>query len=63
MFEKMKERRRQRQEEEERRRREERARLLAMSEKELMVEILMELRYLEDQIEDVETSIALHCGE
>ena len=44
MFEKMKEKARQREEEREQRIREEKARLLALSEKELLVEILMELK-------------------
>ena len=50
MFEKMKEKARQRQEERERQIREERNRLLSMSEKELLVEILLELKRVEDRI-------------
>ncbi|MBP3935979.1 MAG: hypothetical protein IK954_00150 [Clostridia bacterium] len=60
MFERMKEKARQRQEERERQIREERNRLLSMSEKELLVEILLELKRVEDRIEDVETSVRIY---
>ena len=57
MFERMKEKARQRQEERERQIREERNRLLSMSEKELLIEILLDLKRVEDRIEDVERSV------
>ena len=57
MFERMKEKMRQRQEEREQQIREEKNRLLALSEKELLVEILLELKRIEDRIDDVETSV------
>ena len=52
MFERMRERIRQQQEEREQRIREERNRLLSLSEKELLVEILMKLKCIEDKIDD-----------
>ena len=57
MFEKMKEKARQRQEEREQKIREEKNRLLALSEKELLVEILMELKNVEDRLGDVERTV------
>ena len=60
MFESMKERKRQRQEEREQRIREEKNRLLSLSEKELLVEILFELKRIEKGIDDVESSICIH---
>ena len=60
MFEKMKERSRQRQEERERQIIEEKNKLLSLSEKELLIEILMELKRIEDRIDDVETSVRLY---
>ena len=60
MFESMKERKRQRQEEREQRIREEKNRLLSLSEKELLVEILFELKRIENGIDDVESSIRIH---
>ena len=60
MFEKMKEKARQRQEEREQKIREEKNRLLALSEKELLVEILMELKNVEDRLDDVERTIRLY---
>ena len=60
MFERMREKARQRQEERERQIREERNRLLSMSEKELLVEILLELKRVEDRIEDVERSVKIN---
>ena len=62
MFERMKEKARQRQEERERQIREERNRVLSMSEKELLVEILLELKRVEDRIEDVETSVRIYSN-
>ena len=60
MFESMKERKRQRQEEREQRMREEKNRLLSLSEKELLVEILFELKRIENGIDDVERSICIY---
>ena len=60
MFESMKERKRQRQEEREQRIREEKNRLLSLSEKELLVEILFELKRIENGIDDVEGSICIY---
>ena len=60
MFERMKEKMRQRQEEREQQIREEKNRLLALSEKELIVEILLELKRIEDRIDDVETSVRIY---
>ena len=57
MFESMKERKRQRQEEREQLIREEKNRLLSLSEKELLVEILFELKRIENGIDDVERSM------
>ncbi len=62
MFEKMKERIRQQQEEREQQIREERNRLLSLSEKELLIEILLELKRIEDGIDDVETSVRFHSN-
>ena len=60
MFERMKEKMRQRQEEREQQNREKKNRLLALSEKELLVEILLELKRIEDRIDDVETSVRIY---
>lgn len=60
MFEKMKEKARQMQELREQQIREEKNRLLSLSEKELLVEILMELRRIEDAIDDVDTTVRIH---
>lgn len=60
MFEKMKEKIRQRQEEREQQIREEKNRLLSLSEKELLVEILLELKRIENKIDDVETSVRIY---
>ena len=60
MFESMKERKRQRQEEREQQIREEKNRLLSLSEKELLVEILFELKRIENGIDDVERSIRIY---
>ena len=57
MFERMKEKARQRQEEKEQRIREEKRRLLLLSEKELLVELLMELKHIEDRLDDIENTI------
>lgn len=60
MLERMKEKIRRRQEEREQQIREERNRLLSLSEKELLVEILLELKRIEDRIDDVETSVRIY---
>lgn len=60
MFEKMKEKIRQRQEEREQQIREEKNRLLSLSEKELLVEILLELKRVENKIDDVKTSVRIY---
>ena len=60
MFERMKERIRQQQEEREQQVREEKNRLSSLSEKELLVEILLELKRIEDKIDDVETSVRMY---
>ena len=60
MLDKMKEIIRQRQEEREQRIREEKNRLLSLSEKELLVEILLELKRIENKINDVETSVRIY---
>ena len=60
MLESMKERKRQRQEEREQLIREEKNRLLSLSEKELLVEILFELKRIENGIDDVERSIRIY---
>ena len=62
MFESMKERKRQRQEEREQLIREEKNRLLSLSEKELLVEILFELKRIENGIDDVERSIRIYIS-
>ena len=62
MFERMKEKARQRQEERERQIREEWNRLFAMSEKELLIEILLELKRVEDRIDDVGRSVRIHSN-
>lgn len=58
----MKERSRQRQEEREQRLQEEKNRLLSLSEKELLVEILMELKCIENKIDDVDFSVRSHSN-
>ena len=60
MFERMKEKKRHRQEEREQKIREEKNRLFSLSEKELLVEILLELKRIEDRIDDVETSVRIY---
>ena len=52
MFERVKEKIHQRQEE--------KNRLLSLSEKELLVEILLELKRIEGRIDDVETSVRIY---
>lgn len=59
MFERIKEKNRRRQEEREQQIREAKNRLLSLSEKELLVEILLELKRIEDRIDDVEASVRL----
>lgn len=60
MFERMKEKICQQQEEREQQIREEKNRLLSLSEKELLIEILLELKRIEDRIDDVETSVRIY---
>lgn len=60
MFEKLKERQRQARAQRERELQEKKLRLLALSEKELMVEILLELNRMNDQLENVENSIRMY---
>lgn len=60
MFEKMKEKARQREEERKQQIREEKNRLLSLSEKELLVEILFELKRIEDKIDDVDASVRIY---
>lgn len=60
MFERMKENLRQRQEKREQQIREEKNRLSLLSEKELLVEILLELKRIENKIDSVETSVRLY---
>lgn len=60
MFERMKEKNRQRQEKREQEIREEKNRLFSLSEKELLVEILLELKRIEDKIDDVERSVRIY---
>lgn len=62
MFERMKEKIHQRQEEREQLIKEEKNRLLPLSEKELLVEILLELKRIEDRIDDVETSVRIYSN-
>ena len=57
MFERMKENLRQRQEKREQQIREEKNRLLSLSEKEVLIEILLELKRIEDRIDSVEESV------
>ncbi len=59
MFEKMKERARQRQEEKEQKILEEKKKLVSLSEKELLAEILLELKRIESRIDEVETSLLI----
>lgn len=60
MFERMKENLRQRQEKREQQIREEKNRLLSLSEKEVLIEILLELKRIEDRIDSVEASVRLY---
>ena len=60
MFERMKENLRQQQEKREQQIREEKNRLSLLSEKELLVEILLELKRIENRIDSVETSVRLY---
>lgn len=62
MFEKIKEKQRLKQEERERQIAEERNRLLSLSEKELLVEILLELQRVEKRIDHVAKTVALHSN-
>lgn len=56
----MREKIRRREEEREQQIREEKNKLLSLSEKELLVEILWELKRIEDRIDDVETSVRIY---
>ena len=60
MFEKITERNRQRHEERQKQIMEEKNRLLLLSEKELLVEIIIELKRLEDKIDDVKRSVRIY---
>lgn len=60
MFEKMKEKARQLQEERERQIVEEKDRLLSLSEKELLVEVLLELKRIETKLDYVERTVRIH---
>ena len=60
MFEKIKERNRHRHEEQKRQIMEVKNRLLLLSEKELLVEIIIELKRLEDKIDDVNISVRIY---
>ena len=60
MFERMKENLRQQQEKREQQIREEKNRLSLLSEKELLVEILLELKRIENRVDSVETSVRLY---
>ena len=60
MFERMKEKIHRREEEREQQIREEKNRLLSLSEKELLVEILLELKCIKDRIDDVETGVRIY---
>ena len=57
MFEKIKERKRQQEEEYARQQEEKRQQLLALSEKELMVEILLKMDRMSRQLNEIDTSI------
>jgi len=60
MFEKLKEKNRQRAEERERQLQARRQSLLAMSEKELLVELLLEMERINDRLDDIEGKIVLY---
>lgn len=60
MFERMKENLRQQQEKREQQIREEKNRLSLLSEKELLVEILLELKRIEKRVDSVERSVRLY---
>ena len=62
MFEKLKERQRQARAQREQELQEKKQRLLALSEKELMVEILLELNRMNDQLEHVENTIRMYSN-
>ena len=57
MFEKIKEKIRQQEEAEEQQRKEEIEELLALSEKELLVELIFELRHLGEKLDDIENAV------
>ena len=60
MFERMKEKIRQKQEEQEQMIRDEKNRLLSLSEKELLIEILVELKYIENRLDNLEHTVRIH---
>ena len=60
MFERMKEKIRQQQEEQEQMIKKEKNRLLTLSEKELLVEIFMELKQIENRLDYLEHTIRTH---
>lgn len=62
MFEKLKEKQRQARAQRERELQEKKQRLLALSEKELMVEILLELNRMNDQLENAENTIRMYSN-
>jgi len=60
MFEKLKEKNRQKAEERERQLQARKQALLAMSEKELLVELLLEMERIGDRLDDIENKIVLY---
>ena len=60
MFEKLKEKNRQKAEERERQLQARKQALLAMSEKELLVELLLEMERIGDRLDDIENEIVLY---
>ena len=60
MFEKLKEKNRQKAEERERQLQARKQALLAMSEKELLVELLLEMERIGDRLDDIEDKIVLY---
>lgn len=60
MFEKLKEKNRQKAEERERQMQARKQALLAMSEKELLVELLLEMERIGDRLDDIENKIVLY---
>ena len=60
MFDRMKEKIRQKQEEQKQMIRNEKNRLLSLSEKELLIEILFELKYIENRLDNLEHTIRIY---